>query len=66
MYLLDSLSRQPFLDNFWLFLTKFSQLLDGFLAFPKMIRLIVYTLELRRLSFLRFSFSRLSLPADLL
>ena len=41
MYLLDSLPRQPFLDNCWFFLAKLLQLLDGFLAFPKMIRLIV-------------------------
>ena len=41
MYLPDSLSRQPFLgviDGF--FLAKFSQFSDGFLTFPKMIRLI--------------------------
>ena len=46
MYLPDSLSRQPFLDDFWLFLAKFSQFSDSFLAFPKMIRLIVDILEL--------------------
>ena len=46
MHLPDSLLRQSFLDDFWLFFTKFLQLFDGFLTFPKMIRLIVYIFEL--------------------
>ena len=41
MYLPDSLSRQPFLDDCWFFLTKLSQFSNGFLTFPKMIRLVV-------------------------
>ena len=46
MYLPDSLSRQPFLEDCWFFLAKFSQFSDGFLTFPKMIRLIVDILKL--------------------
>ena len=46
MYLPDSLPKQLFLDDCRLFLAKLSQLLDGFLAFSKMIRLIVNILEL--------------------
>ena len=46
MYLSDSLSRQPFRDDCWFFLTKLSQFPNGFLTFPKMIRLVVNILEL--------------------
>ena len=46
MHLPDSLPRQPFLDDCWFFFAKLSQLLDSFLAFPKVIRLVVDILEL--------------------
>ena len=46
MYLPDSLSRQPSLDDCWVFLTKLPQFSDGVLAFPKMIRLIEDILKL--------------------
>ena len=45
MYLPNSLPRQPFLDDCWVFLAKLLQISDGFLAFPKMIRLVVNILE---------------------
>ena len=46
MYLPKGLFRQPLLNNFWLFLTKLLQLLDGFLAFLWVTRLVVNALEL--------------------
>ena len=46
MYLPDSLSRQPFLDDCWFVLTKLLQFSDDFMTFPKMNRLIVDILEL--------------------
>ena len=45
MHLPNSSSRQPFLNQLLFFLAKLSQLLYGFPAFPKMIRLVVYTLK---------------------
>ena len=41
MHLPECLLRQPLLNDFWFFFAVFSQLSDGFLAFPKMIRLVV-------------------------
>ena len=46
MYLPKGLSRQSLLNNIWLFLTMPSQLLDGFLAFPQVTRLVANALEL--------------------
>ena len=46
MYLPDSLSSQLLFNNCGFFLTKLSQLLDGFLPFAKVAQLVVNTLEL--------------------
>ena len=46
MHLPDSLSRQSFLDNCWVFFAKLSQSSDGFLTCSKMIILIADILEL--------------------
>ena len=46
MYFPKNLPRQPLLNDFWLFLTKLSQFLDGFLPFSQVTWLIVNTLEL--------------------
>ena len=45
VYLPDSSSQQPLLNDFWCLITKLSQLLDGFLPFPQVTKLVVNTLE---------------------
>ena len=40
MYLPECLSRLPLFNDFRFFFAVFSQLLDGFLTFPNMIRLV--------------------------
>ena len=55
MYLPDSLSRPPFLDDCWFFLPKLSQFCDGFLTFPKIIRLIVDILKLIYFANIRYN-----------
>ena len=46
MYLSKGLFQQPLLDDLRLLLVKLSQLLDTFLSFPQVTRLIVDALEL--------------------
>ena len=41
MYLPECLSRQPLFNHLGFFFAVFLQLVDGFLTFPKMIRLVV-------------------------